>query len=657
MINKIKKYTSEKWPKIKIYAQAHKPVTVVSILVLFSIFFYGYGKIFGASATGQYVVSLVRNGNITVAVNGTGQVQTQSEVDIKPQTVGQSQTLGQIVSVNVKNGDMVKAGQVIAVLDGKNALQTLNQAESSVQSAKASYDKLINGPTDSDLSSLNNSIANASTSLDNLRQNILIKLKNDYTSAANAIYLSTDSYFTKPMDINPDFSVDGVTFTNQQLVNDMNFGRVSIGEMLPGWKTGIDNLNPSSYDVVSVLNDAITKLNQIRNYFDGMTMLFASYTTTANSSADSSVSSGKSTASGARSNIDSAISDLTSQIQSYNSSVTSLAQNEQQLAYKIAPPTQEDITVSKSQLDNATANYNNALQNYQSRIITAPFDGQIGGLTAQVGQQVSSGDSLGKIITSSKIVNISLNEVDAAKVTANDSVVLTFDALTGVTASGHIRYIDPLGVVSSGVVSYNVSISIDENNDQIKTGMTAEASIVTDSKTGVLTVPNSAIKTSGNRQYVLVIDTSTSTMQISTSSTSTRGFGRYGNGSATGTFAFSSSTAFSSSSRRQGTSSSSTRMFAGAGNSGSLTLPSTTPVKQVFITTGVTDNTNTEVLSGLQGGELIVVRSTTVTTSTTKTAASSATSRTTGGFGIGGGAGGLGRALGGGAVAVPGLGR
>lgn len=234
-------------------------------------------------------------------------------------------------------------------------------------------------------------------------------------------------------------------------------------------------------------------------------------------------------------------------------------------------------------------------------------------------------------------------------------VNLTFDALPGVMATGHIKYVDPLGVVSSGVVSYNVSISIDGNNDLIKTGMTAEASIVTDSKTGVLVVPNSAIKTSGNRQYVLVIDTSTSTMFNSSLSSSTRGFGRYGNSSATGTFAFSSSTEFSSSTGRQGTSSSSTRSF-GSGTGGSLTLPSTTPVKQVFITTGVTDNTNTEVLSGLQGGELIVVRSTTVTTSTTKSAASAATSRT-GGFGVGGAAGGIGRALGGGSVGVAGFAR
>lgn len=391
-----KKISSEKWPKIKAYATGHKPLTIITIMVLLSLSYFTYGKIFGSTTSGQYVVSRVRPGDITVSVAGTGQVQTQSEVDIEPQTVGQTQTLGQIIEVDVQNGDMVKAGQVIAILDGKNALQTLNQAKASVESAQANYNTLIDGPTASDLSSLNDSIANASTSLNNLEQNIIIKLRTDYESAENSVYLNTDGFFTSPTDtVDPNFSTPGVTFTNQQLLNNVNSERVSVGKILSDWKTEVNNIDSTNYDVVSSINYSLNQLNQLRSYFDDMTQLFSIYASANGSTAQSSINSGKSTASSARSSVDSMISDLTSTLQSYDGSVTSLQQDEQQLAYKIAPPTQDDITVSKSQLDNATANYNNALQNYQSRIITAPFDGQIGGLTAQVGQQVSSSQSLG----------------------------------------------------------------------------------------------------------------------------------------------------------------------------------------------------------------------------------------------------------------------
>jgi multidrug efflux pump subunit AcrA (membrane-fusion protein) len=483
-----------------------------------ALIFFG-GKIFGGTTEQQYTATKVTKGDLNITITGSGQVETLSEVDIKPNTVGQTQTLGQIVSVKVKNGDMVKAGQVIAVLDGENALQTFNQAKASVDSAQASYDKLLNGPTESELFSLKNSIKNASTTLVNLKLNTLIKLKNAYTSAANSIYMNTDPLLTNPMTTSPVLTpISGVIFTDSQYVNNINFERLTIGEKLAGLKTELYSLDGNNYDVLATINETLVVLNEMRTYFDDMAMLFSSYSVAGDTTSQNTVNSYKSTAASARSSMDSLISDLTTTIQSYNSAITSLEQSEEQYALKIAPPSASDITVSKASLDNAKANYANALQNYQSRIITAPFDGQIGGLSVQVGQTVSSNDSLGKIITSEKVVNLSLNEVDAAKVKTGDKVSLTFDAIPNLTVTGHVQYIDPLGVVSQGVVSYTVNISIDQNDSQIKTGMTASASVTTESKENVLMVPSTAIKTSGTKKYVLVPNIANTQNQNSSSS-------------------------------------------------------------------------------------------------------------------------------------------
>ena len=82
-------------------------------------------------------------------------------------------------------------------------------------------------------------------------------------------------------------------------------------------------------------------------------------------------------------------------------------------------------------------------------------------------------------------------------------------------------------------------------------------------------------------------------------------------------------------------------------------IPIQFPVTQVEITTGLSNNTTTEVLSGLTEGQLIVTKKTAVSGATAKTTASTATTNTRGGLGggFGGGAtgvaGGLGRTLGG----------
>jgi len=296
--------------------------------------------------------------------------------------------------------------------------------------------------------------------------------------------------------------------------------------------------------------------------------------------------------------------------------VISLKQNKDTLALKQEPPTTDDLTVSKAQLDNAKANLANAEEAYSSRIITAPFDGQIGGLSAEVGQQVSSSDSLGTLITSEKVINVSLNEVDAAKVSAGNTVSITFDSLPGISLTGTVGYIDPLGTVTQGVVSYAVQIKMDKQDGQVKAGMTASVSIVTTQHSNTLIIPTSAITTVGGKKFVLIADISSSTMKEQFTSFSMRDF--------------SSSTRRDFASSTRGASS---RQFA-SGTKISQAINIQYPVISIEVTTGISNNTSTEILSGLSDGQLIVTKKINISSNTTaKTSASSATTNTRSGFG------------------------
>ena len=632
--------------KIKLFTKSHKIWSIIIAVVIVVVIYFLYSIIFPTQTTVQYTFSRVKRGDLVVSVAGSGQVSTLSKVSIKPNTTGQTQTLGQITSVNVQNGDSVKAGQVVAILDGKNALQTLNQAKASVTSAQASYDKLVNGLTDSQLLSLNNAITTAQTSVDNAKQNILIKLKSAYTSAANSVYLNTDAFFVNPLSVNPLIQINGVNFTNQETQNNINQERYAIGSMLSTWRNNIMNQSTSD-DLVSSLNTTISNLNIIRNYFDDMTMLFGVYSVSSDSNSLATINANKNTAASARSSIDSSISDFTSTLQSYNSAVFSLQQAKDNLAIQQKPPLADDLAVSQANLDNAKANLANAQTAYDSRIITAPFNGQIGGLTASIGQQVSSSDSLATLITAEKVINVTLNEVDAAKVSAGNTVTITFDSLPNISLTGSVSYIDPLGTVAQGVVSYSVQIKMDSQNDQIKTGMTATVNIVTTSHTNTLIIPNSAITSVGGRKYVLVADTSSSTI-------SNFG-GNFNNSSSTNSFGTSGRADFASSTFASSTGTSTGRQFRNASSStrASQGITMQFPVTQVEITIGLSNNTTTEVLTGLTEGQLVVTKKTTVSGTTVKSTASTATTNTRGGFGggFGGGAvgsvGGITRTLGG----------
>jgi multidrug efflux pump subunit AcrA (membrane-fusion protein) len=625
--------SSKIFQSTKSFIKVHKIWSIVIAVAIIAAGYFGFSKISSSGSTIQYTFQRVTRGNLVISVAGSGQVSTLSQVDIKPNTTGQTQTLGQITSVEVKNGDYVKAGQVVAILDGKNALQALNQAQSSVMSSQASYDKLTGGLTDAQLFSLNNSLTSAQTTLSNAKQNILIQLQSAYTSVTNDVYLNTDSFFTNPTTANPTINIDGVNFTNQQYQNNVNQGRYNIQAILSAWDNTIQEqenmIAASTTDdyIIGSINQTISDLNTVRNYFDDMTTLFSLYSVSSDSSGQSSINSDKGTASSARGNIDSLISSLTSTLQSYNNNITQLQQDQENFSIQQEPPSADDVAVAKASLDNAEANLTTAQQAYDSRIITAPFDGQIGGLNASVGQEVSSSDSLGTLITSQKVINVTLNEIDAAKVSAGDAVAITFDALPNVSMTGKVSYIDPLGTVSQGVVSYAVQISMDTQNSQIETGMTAEVTITTTEHDNTLIIPTSAIQTSGGKKYVLIANIPM--INGTSSASTTRSF-------ATSSYNFASTTRASSS--RQFGSSSASRTLSSA------SITTQYPVVKVQITTGISNDTTTEVLTGITAGQLVVTKTTTVKSSTTatKSAATSATTRVSGGAGGFTGGGGFG---------------
>ena len=109
------------------------------------------------------------------------------------------------------------------------------------------------------------------------------------------------------------------------------------------------------------------------------------------------------------------------------------------------------------------------------------------------------------LITNQDITEIPFNEVDITKIKVGQKATLTFDAIDGLSIVGQVADIDTVGTVTQGVVNYNVKIIFDASGSQVKPGMSVTASGITNVKQDVLTVPNSAVKTSGGISYVQVL--------------------------------------------------------------------------------------------------------------------------------------------------------
>ena len=119
---------------------------------------------------------------------------------------------------------------------------------------------------------------------------------------------------------------------------------------------------------------------------------------------------------------------------------------------------------------------------------------------------VSSGTALLTLITPQKIVKASFNEIDVAQIKVGQKATVTFDAAEDLTVAGEVVEIDTVGAVSQGVVTYNIKVAFDTQDERVKPGMSASVSVITNVRQDILLVPNAAVKGQGEMQYVEILN-------------------------------------------------------------------------------------------------------------------------------------------------------
>ena len=149
-------------------------------------------------------------------------------------------------------------------------------------------------------------------------------------------------------------------------------------------------------------------------------------------------------------------------------------------------------------------------------IVYSPITGTIGSISLAPGMilnPTSSASNSSNIENKIAIVKtaatpsitVSLTEIDVPKVKVGNKVTITLSAFTDKTYTGKIVAIDTTGTVSSGVVSYPVTITLDSGTLDIFANMSATANILTDFKDNILIVPNGAVVSVNGENFVRVL--------------------------------------------------------------------------------------------------------------------------------------------------------
>ncbi len=145
--------------------------------------------------------------------------------------------------------------------------------------------------------------------------------------------------------------------------------------------------------------------------------------------------------------------------------------------------------------------------------ILSPAEGTILEVKVQTGELITSGTATvggGSVLMtiadlSRMIVQAKINEVNIGRVKVGQSVEVRLDALPGRMFEGVVVTIAPRGEKTDSIVTYDVKIQMENEEQQLRPLMTANVDILTDVLPDVIALPLEALRSDNGDDIVYVI--------------------------------------------------------------------------------------------------------------------------------------------------------
>lgn len=503
----------------------HKIISFLTVVVLIAAGFFVNNFFKKSDGEVLYNIATAEKGTLITSVAGTGQVSAQNQVDIK------AKVSGDVILVPVKVGQEVKKGDLIARFDSSDASQAVKDAQENLEEAISDLEQMLEPLDELTLLQAEGSFLQAEQAMQTAEINLQKAYSDGFNTTGN-ILLNLSGVMSVLSDIsfNQWQGIEGISYYS--ILNQYN-------------KTYADYKSASPYSDASVLNvlfeeiyQMLKDINIVMRSVDNYTYITS--TNTYLSSAVTLIQAAKT----AENSFANAKRSLRQQTILYEDVKDGADEDELKAQEKIIKQKENALQAARDQLN--------------EYYITAPFDGIIADLNVHEGDSIASISSYGTIatiITENKIVTISLNEVDATNIKVGQKTNINFDAIDGLGVVGEVLEVDTIGTVSQGVVTYNIKIAFEAEDERVKPGMSASAIIITQAKQDVILVPVSAVKSSGSVYYVEVLEAS----GISSAS-------------------------------------------------GLSSVASNNPPRQIEVTLGLSNDDYTEILSGINEGDIVITK-------------------------------------------------
>ncbi len=172
-------------------------------------------------------------------------------------------------------------------------------------------------------------------------------------------------------------------------------------------------------------------------------------------------------------------------------------------AFKSYKQALQSVNQQKQQILTQAENVKKATTNLGYATITSPIDGIVLSKEVEEGQTVASSFStptlftIAKDLTDMRVI-ADVDEADIGNVKVGQRVKFTVDAFPDDTFEGSVTQVRQEATTESNVVTYEVVISAPNDDLKLKPGLTANVTILTSEKHQVCAVPSKALKFTPN---------------------------------------------------------------------------------------------------------------------------------------------------------------
>lgn len=172
----------------------------------------------------------------------------------------------------------------------------------------------------------------------------------------------------------------------------------------------------------------------------------------------------------------------------------------------LADPRVSDIARAEARVAQAEAELASARLDLENASLRAPFAGTVAAVNVAPGEAIAGASPITLIDESRFLVKVTVDEVDVTRVAVGQPVDVLIDALGEPGLTGTVLRIEPQSQPESTVTSYLVTVEIDPAERALRSGMTASATIIADSRDEALTLPLRALRTENGRSLVTLVE-------------------------------------------------------------------------------------------------------------------------------------------------------